>query len=582
MKRILHDYLFEPTTRSNLSSQTAIADFGNPVSRDYLEWLKSRGDSVKTLSMSDESAEISKLVIFIRGQLLNQIDVIIALVKTYGVKDVTIVSSCQSYFTPENNELEKSLLHSLKEINTKAVIFRCGHIISDRSIAKQNLQRFAFLYPLIPDYLRSCCVAGETVFQAISTEQNSASPRSRIIALLGTNQPWQEFLQDNFADTPIQLVLRSFSLTLSFFAIGHLLALLLNWLIELKLVSQSWNLKTIKPKSLGELISLINKYNFKYVQVVGYNNSTNHFGSRNRGKTVISTVNCDRTIQTAANTIKVDCGVTVYQIQNFLAKKQQELRSIPNYSYVSMGTTFFVPIHGNSLESTIVADNITKVILYEPKQERFIVASRDTAAFQKYIFNPASGVVLLRLYVLVKPKDRYFLHKENLTNPSSQVLLAAFHNNTATNIDIRKSNAQSQDVCINKYYSQPSQETESEEFKLPRDGIGNLWDRLEQKPLISWLLLHAPNLYLFWNVEVFLSKSEFAQFWEAHSSLPILKIELRYKKQNPYLNSPFRESDRIAVDFIVLRKHRQAIKEYFESNFAPLYYHLGKHHKTFS
>ncbi|VEP15753.1 hypothetical protein H1P_3670001 [Hyella patelloides LEGE 07179] len=100
--------------------------------------------------------------------------------------------------------------------------------------------------------------------------------------------------------------------------------------------------------------------------------------------------------------------------------------------------------------------------------------------------------------------------------------------------------------------------------------------------MISWLLLHFPPLYLFWNVEVFLSESEFAKFWDTHTSLPIRKIEFRYKKRNEYLNSPFRESDRIAVDFIVLRKHRQMIEEYLHRNFAPLHYHLGKHHKTFS
>ncbi len=559
-----------------------IVDFGHSVSDDYIKWLSLSGGSIQTLPMSEKSAntssQVSNMVVFIQGRLADKITPIIELVKRYSVKHVSIISTLQSHFSSgEAIEIEETFLQHLEAAKCCGVIFRCGYILSDRSIAQKNLRRFAFVSPLIPSRLRSCCVSGEEVFEAIDAERNSPLRHSRIITLLGPNRPWQELLQDYCSDNQMQILLRGFCFLLSFLLLDRLIAFLLSWSLELKLLSNSWNFNTLKPKSMGELLSLVNKYNFKYVKVVGYNNAVNHFGYNYPDKTVISTVNCHRIIRTADNIIKVDCGATILQTLDFLAEEQQELYSIPNYSYVSMGTAFFVPIHGNSLDYTITAEKIIKVVLYDPKEERFIVTSRGETTFQHYLFNTKSEIVLLRLYIQVKPKARYFLSQDKLSNPNSQTLLDAFCNDTATNIDIRKSNAKSDTVYINKYYDRYCEKTDSQEFELPRDSIGSLWDKLEQRQITSWLI-HAPIRYLFWNVEVFLSKEEFIKFWETHTSLPIRKIELRYKKCNRYLNLPFRESDRIAVDFIVLRKHRQEIEEYLVKNFAPLHYHLGKHH----
>ncbi|MGD1875283.1 MAG: hypothetical protein ACFB02_19790 [Mastigocoleus sp.] len=579
---------FEHTAQTNLSSEakypiTIIVDFGHPVSADYIKRLASRGCLIQDFSdaekLANTSSQVTDMTVFIHGKLPEKTDTILELVKRYRVKNISIITTFQSYF--DNNfetiELEEIFLHRLKEVGSCGVIFCCGHIISDRSLTEKNLRRFAFASPLIPSSLRSCCISGEEVFEAIDAEQNSSSRRSRIITLLGANRPWQEFLKDYWSDNILQVLLRNFCFVLSFLLFGHLAAFLLNWLIKLGLISRCWSFDTLKPSSTRELLSLVNKYNLKYVKVVGYNNGVNHLGSRYPEKTVISTVNCDRIIRVSENIIKVDCGATILQTLDFLRPKQQELYAIPNYSHICMGTAFFVPIHGNALDYTTIAESIVKVVLYDPKEERFIITSRQETTFKQYIFNTTSQVILLRMYLEVKPKARYFPSKVKLSQPNSQVLLDAFCDNTISNIDIRKSKADSEIVYINKYYSKSQEKTKSEGLEFPRDSIGGLWDKLEEKPITSWLM-HTPVRYLLWNIELFLTEEEFITFWETHSSLPIRKIEIRYVKRSSSANSPFPDCDCIAVDFMLSRKHCQVIKEYIKNNFAVPRYHLGKHY----
>src|SRR5208282_4650909 len=100
-----------------------------------------------------------------------------------------------------------------------------------------------------------------------------------------------------------------------------------------------------------------------------------HFGHHYIGKTVISTIHCNRVIRTGADQIKADCGATIRQALDFLAAANQELYVIPNYSYVCLGTAFFVPIHGSAADFTTVAETIVKALLYDPLSDRFILAA---------------------------------------------------------------------------------------------------------------------------------------------------------------------------------------------------------------
>ncbi len=125
--------------------------------------------------------------------------------------------------------------------------------------------------------------------------------------------------------------------------------------------------------------------------------------------------------------LKADSGATVRDALDFLARSDQELYVVPNYSYVSLGTSFFVPIHGSAVDYSTVADTICRVVLYDPDSDRIIAAERGDPAFREHVYNQQSRVVLLRLYIRVKAKSRYFVHRETLTNASALELLTALH-----------------------------------------------------------------------------------------------------------------------------------------------------------
>src|SRR5262249_49177923 len=157
--------------------------------------------------------------------------------------------------------------------------------------------------------------------------------------------------------------------------------------------------------------SLCHRHNSGDVKVVGYNNGVVHFGHRHPGKTVISTIRCHRTVQAGQHMLKADCGATVRNALDFLTRNNQELYVIPNYSYVCLGTSFFVPIHGSAVDFSTVADTICRVVLYDPESDRIISAARASVDFQEHVYNQQSHVVVLRLYLLTKMKSRYFVHR---------------------------------------------------------------------------------------------------------------------------------------------------------------------------
>src|SRR4029077_11255678 len=132
-----------------------------------------------------------------------------------------------------------------------------------------------------------------------------------------------------------------------------------------------WHVETIRPRSLAELLAIYNPYNYRHVKVVGYNNGVVHFGQRHPGKTVLSTVGCNR-VRVHQSVALCDAGVTVRQATDALRPRGQELPVLPNYSYVTLGTAFFVPIHGSASQCSTIGDTIEKVVLYDPVRDRLV------------------------------------------------------------------------------------------------------------------------------------------------------------------------------------------------------------------
>jgi hypothetical protein len=197
----------------------------------------------------------------------------------------------------------------------------------------------------------------------------------------------------------------------------------------------------------------------------------------------------NRIVQVAPDCIKTDCGATIRNARDFLSVANQELFVIPNYSYVCLGTSFFVPIHGSAADFSTVAQTVTRVLLYDPVNDKLISATSDEPEFREHVYNMRSNVLLLRLWLRVKPKSRYFVHQQELENPRSDELLNALQDEKATNVEIRKSRGPATKVQLCKYYHAVT-DASSNVMEIPRDSLGRLWDRLEENPVTSFLM-HA-------------------------------------------------------------------------------------------
>jgi hypothetical protein len=280
---------------------------------------------------------------------------------------------------------------------------------------------------------------------------------------------------------------------------------------------------------------------------------------------------------------------------DFLARFDQTLPVIPNYSYVCLGTAFFVPIHGSAADFSSVAETITRVVLFDPVHDRLIMAKRDDPAFQEHVYNPGSALVLLTLDLRIKPKSRYYVRRQELESPLSADIVGALRDEQATNVEIRKPSAAGTKLQVSRYYNEPQHGAPPGDFpssplsqggtggggnsasvELPRDSLGRLWDRLEENPVTSWLF-HALTRYLAWHVELFFTSQEFETFWESHQALPLRKIQVRLLRRDGFPHSPFRDQDCVSVDLFMLRRHRQTFEKYLKRTFAVIRYNPGKH-----
>jgi hypothetical protein len=600
--------LFLPTLAEarapNLTSQTArgpteealvVASFNDPVAVDYAEYTTqhqvagcrlriadlTKGWATRELKSAVGSAGIAALVVFLKPRLSAAerlvLDQCLRFVSQRQPRFVAVVSTFRIHLDDRcPAEAEAYVLRLATDLGVRPVVFRPAPVLSRGSLASNWLRRLGSWYPLVPRRLRGCGVDGDEFFAAIEAERQAHRPHEgRVYTLLGPNRPWRELLARYRPKGPWQACLTVVSAVLALLLVGQLGALVLALVTRARPSLRRWNLDTLRPRSFRELLTLCNKYNFPHVKVVGYNNGVIHFGHRYPGKTVVSTVHCDRVTRAGHGLVNADCGATVRKALNFLAGAGQELYVIPNYSYVCLGTSFFVPIHGSAVDYSTLADTITRVTLYDPARDCLLVTARHESTFRDHIYNLASDVVLLRLHLRVKPKARYYVRVEELRDPDPKDLLSALRDSAATNVEIRKARAGSSHVRVFKYY-QDSGAAQGPVLELPRDSLGRLWDRLEENRITSFVM-HALTRYFAWHVELFLPAEDFATFWRSHRALPLRKIQLRYIRRDGLPHSPFRAHDCVSADLFMLRRHRRRFEAYLRETFASIQTNPGKH-----
>lgn len=565
-----------------------VAGFRNPIAADYAAYIRQQKSySIAIVTEAEDfypvqaPAPISAVVLFLgrrmtgrdRRALVNLVDAAARGKASY----VCIVNTFRVHLGDRvAADIESQVLERFESLGVRTVVFRSGHILSRHSTASAWLRLLGSFYPLVPGRVRSCFVESDDLFAAMERERRMyPGNRSRTFTLLGANNPWRVMLARNRGKGFLSIGLTLMSAVLSLLLIGHFAAFLLNLFARRWAHLRRWNFDTLKPRSFRELLELVNPYNFRHVKVVGYNNGVNHFGQKFPARTIVSTVHCNRIVRAGPDRVKADCGCTILKAREFLAGASQELYVIPNYSYVCLGTAFFVPIHGSASDYSTIADTVTRALFYDPESDRMVLAGRGDPAFRDHLYNLNSSWLLLRLQLRVKPKSRYFVHRQDLEAPDSGVLLLALRDSRAANVEVRKSRAASSAVQVNRYYREPGQ-AQAPVLELPRDSLGRLWDRLEENRLTSFLM-HALTRYLGWHVELFFTAEEFATFWNSHASLPLRKIQLRYIQRDGFPHSPFREHDCISADMFMFRKHRAVFEEYLKKTFPVIRVNPGKH-----
>jgi hypothetical protein len=524
--------------------------------------------------------QLESLIVFLGSRLTTddnaQLMALAQLMTRTNVKQVILVGTFQVHGEDRRAAFVESLaLAHFQQLPVRTVVFRPGHVLSPTSPTVAALHAWGFCYPLVPAHRSSCFLDGEELFAAVLQELGHGTAANKTYALPGPRRSWRELLRQYGRSSPLRGLLTLMLFLPGLLGIGYLICWLLTRVAALARRSWLCDPAMLYPRSPRELLALYNKYSYPHVKIVGYNNGVVHFGHRYPDKTLVSTLLCNRVAWIKGQRVKLDAGATVRKAVEMLAQAGKELYVVPNYSYVSVGTSFFVPIHGSASDFCTMADTIDRVLLYDPVADRLVSAKRNSPAFQHYLYNLKRDVLLLRLTLRVKDKSSYYRKHTRIVAPSSEVIIDHLTDSRPSNVEIRKARAREDAIDVYQYYKEPLP-GDAEALAFPRDSLGQLWDRLESNRL-SAALFHGLVRRFAYHVELFIPLDEFAVFWATHAALPIAKIQLRYIKRDGFLHSPFVKHDCISADLFMLKKHKLAFEKYVQTNFRNVAFNPGKH-----
>ncbi len=444
-----------------------------------------------------------------------------------------------------------------------------------------------------------------TSFEDASDRENNTRFRSiRHLTILGVRRSWRSVMAEDTTekhadDTESLLTILCRKLGVQWF-----IALAIRILIWLVPSARQIHIDTLKPRTIREIISLYNRHNCRDIQLAGYNNGVNHFGWKFPNKTVVLTTGlpgktqlsnssmldlqeklhtsgvkaemnsgADDNVATTGTHFTVDAGLTLKHCIQELNRHEREFYVVPNYSWISMGTLFFVPVHGSGSQVSTLGDTIEDVLLYDGESEQFIFARRGDRLFRDAMYDTSRHRLLLRLTLRVKPKSVYSVRQETLDNPSAEDILKVFEDPDASNVEIRKSRAANSAIDIRRYYVDSP--TTVGALAVPRDSIGRVWDRLEETPIASTLFHWFVRKFAF-HVELFLQPEEFLIFWQHHRSLPISKIQLRQILKDGVTHSACRHASCISADLFMTRSNRDVFLGFISTHLPNVRFNPGK------
>ena len=577
-----------------------ILDCTNGIGEEYGMFLESKSRVFERidLSASDESSssdavEIPEIVLFVEEEVssptFRAFRWIVDAARDRPVRCVIVIQSVSLHFNDPNATAFETILHdNLKSHVSSLTIIRTGFIVNPSSATSLWFRRLSGLYRLLPSRMTSTFLDGAKLFSIIDEElvrdqnswESSVPPTEsslRDITILGQRRPWRDVAAEFQSGGGMQQVLQLPCAVISLLGIPWLFY----WAVVLagKIVPslRQFHFHTLKPRSVRELISLYNRHNCSHVQIAGYNNGVNHFGWKYPNQTVVLTTSIPgdvrlstlrsttlqspessaatgSTLESQATLVTVDAGLTLNHCVKELNKVQREFYVVPNYSWISMGTLFFVPVHGSGSRVSTLGDTIEHVLLYDGDNERYVQAHRGDDVFRDAMYDMKRHWLLLNLTLRVKPKSKYFVRRSKIENPSAEDIRNLFNDPEASNVEIRKNQAAGTAIDVSHYFVD-TKAGGSDTMELPRDSMGRIWDRLEETPVVSTLFHWFVRTFAF-HVELFLKPEEFAIFWEHHRSLPVSKIQLRRVLKDGISHSACEQDDCISADLFMTRRNR--------------------------
>lgn len=459
------------------------------------------------------------------------------------------------------------------------VVVRVGNVLPAPSGMSRLQRTIATMYPLVSSRFRSCYLDLAELVDTLEHATHSglsfgARGNGRIYTLLGRNRPTREVWAERRPRGVIASIVVWIAFALSMLGIGHAIGVLFALAARRHAPLRSRQFDTLEPRDVSELLCLYNPYNLAHVALAGYNTGVTHFGWRYPGKTVVKTTGCGKLVRVRENEVVADAGVTIKRVVGALNQAGKQLFVVPNYSYISMGTAFFVPIHGSGSEVSTLGDTIESALVYDPSIDRIVGIKRGEPSFDRAMYAPKNGLLVLRLRLRVRPQARYFVRTSTLESPSADDIWQLFADPEASNIEVRKSQAGSTSVQVSKYYT--SSATDDQALEVPRDSIGRVWDRLEENPIASFLF-HGFVRCFGYHVELFLNEEQFSIFWAAHGSLPLSKIQLRFVRKDGLPESPFGARDCVSADLFMRRSKRFPFLRFMKDELPHARFNPGKH-----
>ena len=587
------DAVMKPHAHTDPQQTTAahfvIVDLGNPVALDVSEALAVAAEtSVQYVAPNSElpsdTGDAASVIVFTRSgtQRLDSVEVsrVAKHLPVAPGTQVCFVTGCASHFEVDRSHRDFQCVspgarNSLQVPLRDSQLLRTSFVLSPRSPVSRWCRRLSWLSPLLADSPRAGFVTLEELTECLQSQTvvSDDARQSADITLLGANRSWRDVLETCHSSNILSNALLLIATCLKFFGAGILLRATFRLATSLRPTLRRYDFDTMTPQSEAELLSLCQRHNFRHVEVCGYNNGVNHFGWKHDGKTIVPTTETGTTIDIDDDHVLVDAGVTLKKCIQSLADAGKQFYVVPNYSYIGMGTVFFVPVHGSGSDVSTLGDTIEWVRLFNPETGEFIEAARGEPLFQNTMYNRRSGLILLQLIFRVRQATQYFVQKTEQTAPSAADVWNLFCDEETSNIEVRKNRAASDEIQIAKYY--PGNSDSTDRLSVPRDTIGSLWDRLEENRVTAYLF-HLLVRKLAYHVEVFLREDEFTIFWEHHQRLPVSKIQLRLAKRDGMPHSPFGDADCVSADLFMSRRRREEFLEFVRSHLPNVRLNPGK------